>query len=84
MKLVTDYFEGRRVTLLDTLGAQLLADVIGYQKHRDSIQDVLKSELAKRPRRRAAGRSCPSGSASAGSRSSTSSRAGRRPRSRRA
>ena len=47
MKLVTDYFEGRRVALLDTLGAQLLADALGYQKHRVSIQDVLKTELAR-------------------------------------
>ena len=45
MKLVTDYFEGRRVALLDTLGAQLLADALGYQKHRASIQEVLKTEL---------------------------------------
>jgi hypothetical protein len=47
MKLFTDYFEGRRVTLLDTLGAQLLADALGYHKHRASIQEVLKTELAR-------------------------------------
>jgi hypothetical protein len=33
--------------LIDTVGAQMLADVIGYHEHRDSIQDVLRSELAK-------------------------------------
>ena len=47
MKLVTDYFEDRRESLLDTLGAQLLADALGYQQHRASIQDVLKTELAR-------------------------------------
>ena len=31
MKLVTNYFEDRRESMLDALGAQLLADVIGYQ-----------------------------------------------------
>jgi hypothetical protein len=45
LKLVTDYFEDRRESLMDALGAQLLADVIGYQLHRDSIQAVLKEEL---------------------------------------
>ncbi len=47
LKLVTNYFEGRREMLLDTVGAQMLADVIGYHEHRDSIQDVLQGELAK-------------------------------------
>ena len=45
LRLVTNYFEGRREMLLDTIGAQLLADVIGYHEHRDSIQDVLRDEL---------------------------------------
>jgi len=47
LRLVTTYFEGRREMLIDTVGAQMLADVIGYHEHRDSIQDVLRSELAK-------------------------------------
>src|SRR5260221_749131 len=47
MKLVTYYFEDRRDALIDALGAQLLADVVGYQLHRDSIQAVLKTELTK-------------------------------------
>ena len=45
LKLVTAYFEPRRETLIDTLGAQLLADVIGYHEHRASIQAVLREEL---------------------------------------
>jgi len=47
MKLVTNYFEGRREILLDTVGAQMLADVIGYHEHRDSIQEVLQAEFSK-------------------------------------
>ena len=39
LKLVTNYFEGRREMLLDTVGAQMLADVIGYHEHRDSRPD---------------------------------------------
>jgi hypothetical protein len=45
LKLVTAYFEPRREALLETLGAQLLADVIGYHQHRASIQAVLREEL---------------------------------------
>jgi hypothetical protein len=45
MKIVTNYFEPRRESLLDILGAQLLSDVIGYQRHRDSIQTILREEL---------------------------------------
>jgi hypothetical protein len=45
LRLVTNYFESRREMLLDTIGAQLLADVIGYHQHRASIQDVLRDEL---------------------------------------
>ena len=45
MKLATNYFEDRREALFDVLGPQLMADVIGYQAHRDSIQRVLTSEL---------------------------------------
>lgn len=55
LKLVTNYFEDRRESLMDALGAQLLADVIGYQLHRDSIQKVLRAEL-KRTARAARGR----------------------------
>ena len=47
LKLVTSYFEGRREMLIDTVGAQMLADVIGYHEHRATIQDVLQTELAK-------------------------------------
>ena len=50
LKLVTNYFEGRREMLLDTVGAQMLADVIGYHDHRDSIQEVLRGELTKAAR----------------------------------
>jgi hypothetical protein len=46
LRLVTNYFEGRREVLLDVLGAQLLADILGYHEHRQSIQDVLRDELA--------------------------------------
>lgn len=55
MRLVTNYFEGRRETLLDTMGAQLLADVIGYHQHRASIHEVLRGDLEK-ARRAARGR----------------------------
>ena len=50
LKIVTNYFEDRRESLMDALGAQLLADVIGYQLHRDSIQAVLRTELSKAAR----------------------------------
>jgi hypothetical protein len=50
LRLVTNYFEGRRESLLETFGAQLLADVIGYHEHRESIQRVLRTELAKTSR----------------------------------
>ena len=46
MRIVTNYFEDRREALFDILGPQLLADVIGYQAHRESIQQVLRAELA--------------------------------------
>jgi hypothetical protein len=42
LKLVTNYFEGRREMLLDTVGAQMLADVIGYHDNRYSNQVVLR------------------------------------------
>ncbi len=45
LKLGTYYFEARREALMDALGAQMLADVIGYQLHRESIQSVLREEL---------------------------------------
>jgi hypothetical protein len=47
LRLVTNYFEGRRDVLIDTIGAQMLADVIGYHEHRESIQDALRNELTK-------------------------------------
>lgn len=50
MRLVTNYFEGRREAMFETMGAQLLADVIGYHQHRASIQDVLRDELSKASR----------------------------------
>ena len=46
MRLVTNYFEGRRESMFEALGAQLLADIFGYHQHRDSIQRVLRQELA--------------------------------------
>jgi hypothetical protein len=50
LKLVTNYFEDRRESLFDAIGTQMLADVIGYQRHRDSIQAVLKAELTRAAR----------------------------------
>ena len=50
LKIVTNYFEDRRESLMDALGAQMLADVIGYQLHRDSIQAELKAELSRAAR----------------------------------
>lgn len=47
MRIATNYFENRREALIDTLGAQMMADVIGYHSHRDSIQEVLRTELSK-------------------------------------
>jgi hypothetical protein len=47
LKIVTNYFEDRRESLMDAVGAQMLADVIGYQLHRDSIQNVLRAELTR-------------------------------------
>jgi hypothetical protein len=46
MRLFTNYFEDRREALFGVLGPQLLADVVGYQSHRESIQRVLRTELA--------------------------------------
>jgi hypothetical protein len=45
MKIVTNYFEDRREALFDVIGPQMLADVIGYHAHRDSIQTGLRTEL---------------------------------------
>lgn len=45
LKMVTSYFEYRREALLETMGTQLLADVIGYHRHRDSIHAALREEL---------------------------------------
>ena len=47
MKIVTNYFEDRREALFDVLGPQLMADVIGYHAHRDSIHEVLRTELTR-------------------------------------
>ena len=47
MKIATNYFEDRREALMEMLGPQMMADVIGYQAHRDSIQGVLKAELTR-------------------------------------
>jgi hypothetical protein len=46
LRLITNYFEGRREAMFDVLGAQLLADILGYQRHRESILGVLRAELA--------------------------------------
>ena len=45
MKIVTNYFEDRREALFEVIGPQMLADVIGYHAHRDSIQAALRAEL---------------------------------------
>lgn len=45
LKLATYYFEDHREALLEALGAQMLADVVGYQRHRESIQSILREEL---------------------------------------
>jgi hypothetical protein len=45
MKIVTNYFEDRREALFEVIGPQMLADVIGYHAHRDSIQAGLRAEL---------------------------------------
>ena len=47
MKLLTNYFEGRRESLLEEIGIQVLADAAGYQRHRDSVQQVLTTELTR-------------------------------------
>ncbi len=47
LKIVTNYFEDRREALIDVLGAQLLADVIGYGAHRESVHAVLRAELTR-------------------------------------
>ena len=45
MKIATNYFEDRREALFEILGPQMMADVIGYHEHRESIQAVLRGEL---------------------------------------
>jgi hypothetical protein len=50
MKLATNYFENRRESMFEAFGAQMLADVIGYVHHRDSIQRVLRAELTRAAR----------------------------------
>ncbi len=47
MKMVTSYFEYRREALLETVGTQMLADVIGYHRHRDSIHGAIRDELSR-------------------------------------
>jgi hypothetical protein len=44
-KLATYYYEDKRADLVETLGAQMLSDVIGYHRHRPSIQAVLREDL---------------------------------------
>ena len=56
MKIVTNYFEDRREALFDVLGAQMLADVIGYHAHRASIQRVLTRRSSTAAARAARGR----------------------------
>ncbi len=46
-KLVTEYYEDRRESLFEGLGSQLLADVLGYQRHRASIQAALRDALTR-------------------------------------
>ena len=58
MKIVTNYFEDRREALFEVIGPQMLADVIGYHAHRDSIQAGLRAELTGPSRPRRAVRSC--------------------------
>ena len=55
MRIVTNYFENRREQLFDVLGPQMLADIVGYASHRDSIHRILKAELT-RAAKAAAGR----------------------------
>ena len=45
LKIATNYFENRRDVLLDLIGAQMMADVIGYGSHRESVHAVLRAEL---------------------------------------
>lgn len=47
MRIVTNYFEDRREALFEVLGPQMLADVVGYGTHRDSVQRILKTELTR-------------------------------------
>jgi hypothetical protein len=57
LKMVTSYFEYRREALMEVVGPQLLADVIGYQRHRASIHEVLRAEIERTAERaEAAGR----------------------------
>lgn len=46
-RIVTSYYEYRHEALLETIGVQLLADVIGYHRHRASIHAILREELRK-------------------------------------
>jgi hypothetical protein len=50
MKIATNYFENRREALMDALGPQMMADVIGYQSHRASVHGALKAELTRAAR----------------------------------
>jgi hypothetical protein len=47
MRIATDYFENRREALFAVLGPQMMADVIGYSTHRESIHGFLKAELVR-------------------------------------
>ena len=50
MKIATNYFENRREALIDALGAQMMADVVGYSSHRESVHRILKAELVRAAR----------------------------------
>jgi len=47
MKMVTSYFEYRREALFETIGAQMLGDVVGYHRHRASIHAALRDEIGR-------------------------------------
>ncbi len=59
MKMVTSYFEYRREALFETIGAQMLTDVIGYHRHRASIHAALREELERAAEQAAADGSGP-------------------------
>ena len=59
MKIATNYFEDRREALIDMLGAQMLADVVGYRRPSGiDPADPAPRSSRRRPGRPAAGRCC--------------------------